>query len=270
MKKILVPTDFSGNANNALKYAVRLANHFGATITLLHTFKVYSTTGMFISVERYMEEDAQASMEKVIRSVRPQLEGAAVIEQKLIRGDAIPMISSVADSGGYDLIIMGTQGASGLKEIFIGSVTNGVAKTAITPVLAVPTDFGYRDVKSVVFAVDDGRISSKTVVSALLDLAKGFDAKVMVYHKDLGDDDPGIDPSIHMFLEPIEYSLHYELNVDEINKSIGEFVEDKEGDLLCMIRRERGFLERIFHVSATSKEAFDSKVPLLILHDTQV
>lgn len=267
MKKILVPTDFSPNANNALKYAIRIANQFGSTITLLHTFKVYSSAGMFISVESYMEEDAAVQMKELVTSMKAQLASSAELHGKVLRGDAIPSISKMADQLDYDLIVMGTQGATGLKEIFIGSVTNGVIKNTATPVLAIPSEFGYQDIKRVVFAVDEGGISRRSVVVALLDIATGFDAKVLIYHKDIGDGDAGIDPSIHHHLQSIEHSFHYELDIDDISSSIHDFIEDKEADLLCMIRRKRGFLERIFHISATSREAFDSKVPLLILHD---
>ena len=56
MKNILVPTDFSEHANNALDYAVAIANRFGSHITLFYAYKVYSTTGMLVSVERFMKD----------------------------------------------------------------------------------------------------------------------------------------------------------------------------------------------------------------------
>lgn len=267
MKKILVPTDFSRNAENALAYAVEVAGKFGSRITLLHTYKVYSSAGMFLSVESYMEKDAAEKMRSIISRIQPLLANGASIESRIIRGDATPSISDVAEKGSYDLIIMGTQGASGLKEIFTGSITNGVMKSTLAPVLAIPNGYSYQPISSIVFAVDEEGISHPGVTAPLVKIARAFNARVHVFHQDLGSRDDGIDPSVDIFLDGVGHSFHYELDEQNINESINNFVTDYQAGLLCMVRRRRGFLEEVFHVSATTREVFNSPVPLLILHD---
>lgn len=268
MKKILVPTDFSEHANKALAFAIDVANQFGSQITLLHTYKVYSSTGSFVSVGSYMEEDAAEQMLKLVTSYEPKLKGGSKLQSKIVRTDStVQFIAKLADQSAFDLIVMGTQGASGLKEIFIGSVTNGVIRNTQTPILAIPHDYDYRPVKTIIFAVDEEGISSPKVTSPLVKLANGYDAKVRIYHLDTGEESNGIDPTIDMFLEGVEHSFHYELEGDNIVDSINQFVEDYQAELLCLVRRKRGFLEDVFHISITSREAFHSDVPLLVLHD---
>ncbi|MCB0584691.1 MAG: universal stress protein [Phaeodactylibacter sp.] len=267
MKNILVPTDFSRNAESAILYAIEIANKFGSKITLLNTYKVYSSAGMFLSVESYMEKDAAEQMLATLNRLEPLLKGNGSIESKIVRGDAVPVITDLAEKGDYSLIIMGTQGASGLKEIFTGSITNGVMKNTRTPVLAIPGDYHYRPIDTIVFAVDEEGISHPGVTSVLVKIAKAFDASVHVFHQDLGSRDDGIDPTVDIFLDGIDHSFHYELDEQNINESINGFVEDYKANLLCMVRRRRGFLEEAFHVSATTREVFNSPVPLLILHD---
>lgn len=267
MKKILAPTDFSNNARQALPYVVAIANLFGSEITLVHTYRVYSTTGMFVSVESYMREDARADMLKLVREIERQLENGARVRTKIVRGDAIPVITDIAEKENFDLIVMGTQGASGLKEIFLGSTTHGVSRQTGTPVLAIPAGFIYRPIEKVVLAIDEEGIPYAKVIAPLVNLCKALEARIAVYHKDTGDGGRGIDPSVDIFLEGVDYSLHYELDTDNINDSINNFVLDYQADLLCMIRRKLSFLEKIFHTSHTSKEVFDSPTPLLILHD---
>ncbi|MCB0572781.1 MAG: universal stress protein [Phaeodactylibacter sp.] len=269
MKKILAPTDFSPNADNALAYAIDFANKCGGHITLLHTYRLYSSAAVFISVESLMEEDARRQMDALLQRLEPQLRGTASIEGKVVRGDAVPVITDMAEKGGYSLIIMGTQGASGLKEIFIGSTANGVMKHTSVPVLAIPNGFSFRPIKKVVFAIDAGGISHPGVTSVLVQIAKKCGARAYVFHQGLGERDDGIDPSIDIYLDDIEHSFHYELEADGINASINSFVADYDADLLCMVRRQRGFLEEAFHVSATTREVFDSPVPLLVLHDEE-
>jgi nucleotide-binding universal stress UspA family protein len=267
MKKILVPTDFSDNAFNALQYAARVANLFGSEITLLHTYRVHSSTGMLISVEPLTMEQAEKEMHATALKIEPFLEKGTRLETKIVRGDAISIISDVADISNYDIIIMGTQGATGLKEILIGSVTNGVIKTTRTPVLAVPSEYEYRPPKCIIFAVDEEGVPSPKVSEPLVVLAGKFGAGIRVYHKDTGESDPGIDPKIDVYLEGVEHSFHYELDSEILTKSITAFAEDCNADMLCLIRRTRGFLEEIFHVSVTSKTALHTHIPLLVLQE---
>jgi nucleotide-binding universal stress UspA family protein len=267
MKKILVPTDFSDNAYNALNFAVAFANKFGAEITLIHTFKLYSSTGMFISVESYMEEDARKDLAEMIRSTKEKLSGNAGIKHKLYRGDAAPVIAAVADKENFDLIIMGTQGASGLKEVFTGSTTNGVIKSSNTPLLMIPEHYQFKAPERIIFAIDQDHISGESVVAPLVSIARAFDARIDVFHQDAGSKDAGIQAEIRQYLDPVEAAYHFRLDDKRVTESIDEFVEETRSDLLAMIRRKRGFLENIFHQSVTTMEVFHSKIPLLVLHD---
>lgn len=267
MNKILVPTDFSDNAFNALSYAVSLANHFDSQVTLLHTYTVSSTSGMFVSVESFIKKDAAEQALAAVKQVEPKLKTGHQIDTQILRGDTTHLIAELADKQEYDLIVMGTQGATGLAEIFLGSITNSVIKEAQTPVLAIPEGFTYQPITQIVFAVDDEGVAHAGVVKPLLQLAKKMQAPVRVFHQALDFDQDGIDPSIDLYLEEVEHSFHYELDRDEVNESINSFVKDSNANLLCMLRRPRGFLEEVFHVSATTKEVFDSPVPLLVLKD---
>ncbi len=265
MKKILFPTDFSKNAENALHYVVELANRFGSEITLLHTYRVYSATGSFVSVEKHIKEDAADNMLELMNKVEPKLKNGASLVSKIVKGDIVSMIASVSEDGDYDLIVMGTQGASGLEEVFIGSTTNGVMKRTDVPVLAIPSGFAYRPIETIALAIDEEEDFGVEVLNPVLDLAKNYSAMVRVYHKD--DNQDGLNTTIDAYLEDVERTYHYDLAIDDLNGSLSDFVQEQNADMLCMIRHKRGFLEGIFHESATTKKVFNSKVPLLVLQD---
>lgn len=267
MKKILVPTDFSQHAENALSYAIGIANRFGSKITLLHTYKVRSTAGMLVSLDRYMKEDADVDLTSSLEKAKAQLMNGASIEGVVIKADAIDAIANKADKQGYDLIVMGTQGASGLAEVFLGSTTNGVIRHSKTPVLAIPEGCQFLAFRSIVLAMDSKEVQSDQILKILVDLVKGYEAKLSVYHKVEGPDDQGVDAALSYWLDGIEHANHFDFSKDSVNESLTQFMEEYEGDLLCMIRHKRGFLASLFHQSVTRKEAFTSKVPLLILQD---
>jgi nucleotide-binding universal stress UspA family protein len=267
MLKILVPTDFSDHANNALDYAVNIINQTGGRILLYNVYQVQSTTGSFVSIEKYISEDAEAEMQKILRRVEPQLKGTAIIDSKVTRGHTVSLICKVADKANYDLIVMGTQGKTGLKGVFIGSNTVGIMNGAETPVLAIPNGFKYRPMKKIVLAIDSEPISSKAVINSLQRIIKAFKPEVSVFHLETELVDAGIDPSVDIYLENINYTTYQRVTKDGFHDSINHFVAEENADMLCMIRRKRGLLYEILHPSTTRKKVFDSPVPLLILHD---
>jgi len=217
MKSILLPTDFSENADNAVKYAIELARLIGADITLVHTYRVYSTSGMFISVESYLKKDAAQQMLIAYEMVEKEL-GKERVTSKIIRGDTVSVIVNMANKGDYDLVLMGTQGASGLAEIFAGTTTSGVLKQCRKPVLAIPEGYEYHPIKNIVLAIDQMGISFSTIFAPLITIAKNAEALIRIFHKDTGQEDPGIDPSVQMFLESVEHSYHYELDTENLNQ----------------------------------------------------
>ncbi|MBK7409894.1 MAG: universal stress protein [Saprospirales bacterium] len=265
MKNLLVPVDFSENARNALAYAVEIANLFGSHIHLLHTYKVPGKAGMFISVEQYVLEDIRPDMEKWENWARENLRHGATISSAILRDNTVHAIVQLTGQENVDLIVMGTQGASGLKEVFLGSTTGAVLQQTSVSLLAIPVGFTFRPVHTVVLAVDDLDVSSHQVVAPLTRLAKRFKARVLVYHLETKPEDAGIDPSVDIFLDGVDHSFHYELKRGELNEEINAFVHDHEADMLCLIRRPRGFFERFFRSSVTQKKVFQSPVPLLVL-----
>ena len=153
MHSILVPTDFSENTQTALSYAIDLANHFSCKLILFNTYKLKHRAGMYIGVERMMRKESREQMAQLIRTVRPKLKGNTTLEGKVAKGEAVSTIIRAAKKLKVSLIVMGTQGASGLKEVFIGSTTNGVIKGSKIPVLAIPAGFEYRPLKTIAYNI---------------------------------------------------------------------------------------------------------------------
>lgn len=170
----------------------------------------------------------------------------------------------------YDLVVMGTQGASKFKDIFLGSTTNGVCKATETPVLAIPGNARYRPIKKIVLAVDDYEVTGKKVVQPLIDLAKLHTADIKIFHTELGQADLGVDPILGMYLAGQPYSYHYAPVSLKINDSIRDFVLAEKADMLCLIGRKRAWINELFHRSVTKREVFQTEVPLLILTDIAV
>lgn len=247
--------------------AAAIANRFGSRVTLLHAYKVYSTTGALMPVGSYLEEDASNDLLGSLKAMQALLSGEATADSMLVAGDAITVIAEAARQGDYDLIVMGTKGSSGIKEILLGSITAGLIKETDRPVLAIPEGYTARKLANIVLAMDEQGISSPKVTAPLVQLCKAFGASIRVFHQDMGVGDIGIDPTVDMYLEGASHSFYYELDEDEVIGSIHDFVKDVNAEMLCMIRRKRSFLETVFHSSATTQLVNHTEIPLLVLHD---
>jgi len=137
-KTILVPTDFSDSAESALDYAVALAGKLGATVHLLNaiTIPALGVPELGVAVASTMMESAvtanQAELDRLAARREP-----AKITTLLRTGDARDVIVEAAKEVHADLIVMGTHGRRGVKRALLGSIAEGVLRTAPCPVLTI-------------------------------------------------------------------------------------------------------------------------------------
>jgi len=266
MKRILFPTDFSDNAATALNYTIEIVNQLeSAELTIIYTYNLPTNAATLVSFDGHLQNDAVAEMNRVVNRIRPMLAEGIMLQTVIKRGDVVSAISKIADE--YDTVIMGTQGASGLKEIFLGSTTNGVIKNTTTPVLAIPKGYEFKAIKNIVLSIDNDAIRDKKGVQFIKDLLKIYKADLMLFHTEEQAADKGFDRSVPKLFDNAGYSIDFNFVGKSINESIEEMIVDYDVDLLCMVRRRRGLLERLFHQSITSKEVLHTRIPLLILHD---
>lgn len=271
MKKILVPTDFSKNADNALLYAIQLANHFEAEIELLHAYDAIATTGSLMNVIEYVRENAERDLSRTIKNFKVYLNYGTKLTGRVIQSTPIDAIISAGRSKNLDLIIMGTQGASGIKEVVFGSTTEAVMQKIEAPLLAIPSGFSYRKPKEIALSLDDQDITEdRATFQPLLNILESFFARLSIVHvlgnKNYTDFDHDI---IHLIKE--KHITHFIYKLDgsksNINRLLNEFTNSYPIDMLCMIRREKGYWNRLFFKSVTTKEIFNCPVPLLILKE---
>jgi nucleotide-binding universal stress UspA family protein len=135
MKKILFPTDFSPNADHALKYAAAFCSHLNAELILFHSCRVKA---LATSLQDDVNDDGIffASVEKLneYRISHHDEIKQVFVEEKVSIGLAVDAIIDTATKMNVDIICMGTKGASGIKEILLGSNTTAVMEGALCPV----------------------------------------------------------------------------------------------------------------------------------------
>jgi nucleotide-binding universal stress UspA family protein len=139
IRKILVPTDFSEHSALALTYAADLAKRYAASLTLLHVYPVvnYAAAEGFAlyTPEQLAKLITELSQQLKASEDEVRAQGASDIGSNMLQGDAYQEILEQAD--GFDLIVMGTHGRTGLKHALMGSVAEKIVRTSPCPVLTV-------------------------------------------------------------------------------------------------------------------------------------
>lgn len=141
IKSILVPVDFSPNANAAVEYATFLANAFQAAITLHHVYQVPPLLNPIVpgADNRADLEVARLSATRELERLCADVQARASGEVRIVAepGIAADAILDRARSGAFDVIVMGTHGRTGLRRLLMGSVAEAVIRRADRPVVIV-------------------------------------------------------------------------------------------------------------------------------------
>ena len=142
-KKILVPTDFSACAAEAISSAAELSRRYEASVTLVHVFEPATLTvpDGFLFYMPGQVEKLLAEYGKALAAAKKTAEaaGAARVEVQQLQGIAADEIVALAAKDGFDLIVIGTHGRTGIQHALIGSIAERVVRRAPCPVLTVKT-----------------------------------------------------------------------------------------------------------------------------------
>ncbi|GAA4800338.1 universal stress protein [Litoribaculum gwangyangense] len=270
MKRILVPTDFSEQAENALKVAAQLAKKHDCEIYLLHILEIPLQEVDPISSYSSLPEAvffmklAHQKFEKL--KDKKYLDGLIIHEivdfHEIFKG-----IFQTCKKHHIDLIIMGSNGVSGLREMLIGSNTEKVVRTSETPVLVIKNEHKTFNVNDFVFASDFKDESKKTYEKALK-FAKTLGAKihllmVITPAKFITTNDA--QNRIENFANSFDFS-NYTMNIYNdisIEKGIMNFSKTLNADLIGMSTHGRQGISHFFNGSISEDLVNHAKRPVI-------
>lgn len=270
MKKILVPTDFSDQAENALKVAAQLARKYNSEIHLLHMIelpmhKIIATSNFSELPEAmFFMKVAHNNFEKVMD--KGYLDGLDISEN-IKFNDASDGISDACEENEIDLIVMGSNGVSGLKEMFIGSNTEKVVRTSKKPVLVIKNEHDIFNVDNFVFASDFKNDNKETYKQAVK-LAKLWNAKIhLLMVNTAGNFKTTIkaEEAMNEFIKDIDYknrSLNI-FNDTSIENGILNFSKSINADLIGISTHGRQGIAHFFNGSISEDLVNHSKRPVI-------
>ncbi|MFO0479046.1 MAG: universal stress protein [Bacteroidota bacterium] len=274
MKTILVPTDFSNNANNALKYANDFAKAINNKIVLLHSY--LPLVGKYNMISGIVAEDIaiqKKSSEKKLEKVSSKY--VKVPSSHLVKiGDTIDEIIDAAQKSKSQLIIMGTHGASGLKRILFGSNTSDVISKSNIPVLAIPQRYRFKKINTIVYATDLNNTINE--LKHIIPIAKQLNATIEVlnlnYIYNKNEDkklllEKKIKTLSYKKIKLIEQKATIEQTMIE---QIKKYLVKRKPELLVMFPEDKAWFDKLFISSKTEELANQIKLPLLSIRKKSV
>lgn len=182
MKKILIPVDFSEASENAFDFAVQMAEKTGAELQLVHVIDVVDMVGMTpmgsgvsaVWLDNYVQESMSKAKEKMKKLLDKAPKGIRIDTQVEV-GNIMGTIRDAIKDNEADLVVMGTKGASGMREVLVGSNAEKVVRYAKCPVISIKKKTDANSIKNIVFGVSmEG--APERVVKGLKQLQSAFKA----------------------------------------------------------------------------------------------
>ncbi|EAR00079.1 universal stress protein [Maribacter sp. HTCC2170] len=278
MKTILIPTDFSENAWNTISFALQFLKNERCTFYFLHTYTPafyrmdYVLGGPEFSAIADKGVDASLSgLEMTLQKVKANFNNPKHIYETVSAFNVLTdEITELSHSKSVDLIIMGTQGASGAKEIFLGTNTVHVIRKATVPILAIPAGFVYKRIEKILFAADYKSKYHRKELYTAIEIAKIFDALITVLHIKEEYELSKVQKENKDFLALCLAQIKFEFKEERgsyMPEAVIEYVEEHDFDILVMMNRNHSFFERILTKQNIDQIGFHIQVPFLVVPD---
>lgn len=264
MYRILLPTDFSTNAQNAIDYAIYLFEREPCTFYLLHAYYIVPS-----------ESGTKINAGNALKTLQNKLEatksGQHTFESVLLTNTALSAIESTITEKDIDFVFMGTKGASALKKVLFGSVTLSVVRHINScPIIAVPDDYDYDIPDDILFANDFNHTFPAAALKPLLEISALWDSTVNIVYidskKEMEDHQKFNKKMVLQYLSETRHTFFKIKKKKSISLTLSNLEKQYENiGMLTFLKTEHGFFEKLLREPIIKNMVVMTKVPLLLL-----
>lgn len=279
MKTILMLTDFSETANHAVSYLSSIAGQLGIeriliyhSCTNLHPDMVMVTDVLVTmpSGEYELYKEAMVELNKIKTELKEKLGAEIIIEGLADKRPILKAVEEITAIQKIDLVVLGICGSGYTGVNSVGHLPASLMKRHEFSLLIIPSLAAITSVKSIMLACELKDIVNRLPDVKLKSVVNSFHALLHIVNVDREEAKGAMDlipeqETLHQLLDEIKPEFHYLENKDVIGGLL-EFSDQHQIDMIVAVPKKRGFLESLFHESATKKLAVNATKPLLILH----
>ncbi|MBL4709830.1 MAG: universal stress protein [Flavobacteriales bacterium] len=265
MKTIIIPTDFSKNALKAFDFASDFftGSDYQYLICTTYTIPSGGTSSLFSLLEqlRLQAEEEMNQFMELIKKDYPLIYQSS--KSFVLQGWFTGQVNALAQEEMADFVIMGTKGASGMKEVLLGSHAADLINDLSIPVFAIPFEYEKSKLKSILFSYDGNSLTDKTV-SFINGLSKGFDLPINLFHVRRKADAPIQNwGAIEDQFNNRHISL-YEAFADTYEEGLKSKIADLNA-ILVLVSRKKSFWDRLMKRGQSKKAIMHLHMPMLVL-----
>jgi nucleotide-binding universal stress UspA family protein len=279
MRKVLIPTDFSRNAWDAIAYAVDLFKNEPCEFYILNVYSLadFATDNLMVpqldtSLVDTFRENSEKGLEKILQRLsfrdESDMHSYVTLSQQ---NDLIVALKEIVELKDIGLIVMGTKGNTDALNISFGSNTVTVMeKIRNCPVLAIPKGTVYSSISEIVFPTSFKTHFKKRELDYLIDIAKITNAPIRVLHinqeSNLNEEQLNFKALLEEYFDVLEYSFHF-IEGKDINEGVELFIQSRESGMVAFINKKHTFFSRLFSKPLVKELGLKARIPILALHD---
>ena len=278
-KRILIPTDFSKTAKNAITFAAELYKEVVCEFYLLNAFQIsgYSVDSPldpdpedFAFQSAYNE--SEKGLEELLEQIRFHPENPKhKFETISTYNSLLHAIKATIAKKDIDLVVMGTKGITGTESLIFGTnAINIMEGITSCPVLAIPEEYGFEPPREIVFPTDFKAHYKRRELCYLLDIAKLHQAAIRVLHikkkADINREQQSNKELLAGILENSDHSFH-SLEDKKVHRGIGAFVNSRDSNMIAFINRKHNLLDHLLSRPLIKELGYHYKIPILALND---
>lgn len=260
MKNILVPIGSSENTVSNLQYAIDLAQEMDAYVYVISVFQELSKVGGLTKVNAIMKEDTENRLDEVLSKVDKR--DVTVIAHP-IKGSILESINRVHKHINIDLLVLSPRSNSIREEVYLGTVSGKILKGTDIPILIVPEGAVFEQPTSMLMAFKNGNFEKKKTLEPVRQYVKNFGTEIHLLHVETPESNDKM-LEVSKRLRKLE-TTYIKAESGTTYQGVLAHYNDHRPDMLCVVRRKRGFFKKLWEKNVILKKEFFTDKPLLVL-----
>jgi nucleotide-binding universal stress UspA family protein len=272
MKPIVAPTDFTVVSLNAVNYAADMAAMLGMSLNLVHVYAIpvpVSEVPAPVVNLRDLEADATAKLEELRDKLLTRTLGKIAIRTEVRPGNILPEIISYCKEIKPHAVVMGAESTTAFERVFFGGKTIEALKQMEYPLIVVPPNVSFSNIRKIGFACDFREVVESVRVNEIKDIVEEFKAELHVLHV-TGDEfrPETVEESgwLQEMLGSLNPKYHF-LKGAEVEKELADFAEKNKLDLLIIIPKKHSLISKMFQHSHSKRLVLHTHVPVMAIHE---
>ncbi|MCX7551735.1 universal stress protein [Xanthomarina sp. F2636L] len=280
MKNVLLPTDFSENSWNAIKYALDFHEKIECNFFLLHVNRLSHAAishAPYLPTQEVIEDvytkPAKMQLDNMLKRIigyKPQSKKHkfyTISDYNFF----VESIREHVEEKNIDLIVMGTKGASGLRKVIVGSNAGDVITKVACSTLVVPENASFKKIEEIAFPTDFSLQYNINTLEPILKIVQDNQAALRVVHiskrqTDLNRDQMQNKELLEDYFHANPHSFHFLTN-KKVEKAVQCFVESRDVDMITMIGKNLNYFQQILFHSKVEEISYHINIPFLVLHN---